>query len=177
MRRHMTRLISLKRGLRIAWLISQCYTVGPSPDLVISLDSSNPDGKPTSMYLGLSSSIPKNGSCPSSWEEGDRVALPRELNTVVQLKYPHRAHRYVAAVCTYPLLYSSSANIARLIPRPVTDRRISLNPPPSLVPGTGKPAEPVVEKTFIQKYWMPMLGLGLFLMAQMGPDKPAAASS
>jgi len=45
------------------------------------------------------------------------------------------------------------------------------------VPGTGKPAEPVVEKTFIQKYWMPMLGLGLFLMAQMGPEKPAAASS
>ncbi|KAL7420690.1 hypothetical protein Q5752_004641 [Cryptotrichosporon argae] len=41
----------------------------------------------------------------------------------------------------------------------------------------GKAAPPVVEKTFLQKYWMVIVGLALFLVTQMGPDEPRAAAA
>ncbi|GFZ44232.1 hypothetical protein JCM24511_01954 [Saitozyma sp. JCM 24511] len=37
---------------------------------------------------------------------------------------------------------------------------------------TGLPAAPPVEKSFLQKYWLPIAGLVLFAVSQMGPDEP-----
>lgn len=46
-------------------------------------------------------------------------------------------------------------------------------------PGGG-PAQPVEEKSFLQKYWLPLLGLGFFVVSQLAPDdktqQPAAAA-
>ncbi|KAE8538836.1 hypothetical protein D1P53_005201 [Cryptococcus gattii VGV] len=37
---------------------------------------------------------------------------------------------------------------------------------------TGAPVTPPPEKSFLQKYWMYILGIALFFAAQMGPDEP-----
>jgi hypothetical protein len=40
----------------------------------------------------------------------------------------------------------------------------------------GKPIPPPVEKSFIQKYWLPMLGVGFFVISQMAPEEPKPAA-
>ena len=52
------------------------------------------------------------------------------------------------------------------------DSRINLAPPPAVDPSTGKAAEPVPEKSFLQKYWLPLLGVGFFVISQMAPEPP-----
>ncbi|WVQ86823.1 hypothetical protein IAS59_000539 [Cryptococcus gattii] len=37
---------------------------------------------------------------------------------------------------------------------------------------TGAPVTPPPEKSFLQKYWMYIIGIALFFAAQMGPDEP-----
>ncbi|OXH34187.1 hypothetical protein J008_02777 [Cryptococcus neoformans] len=37
---------------------------------------------------------------------------------------------------------------------------------------TGAPVTPPPEKSFLQKYWMYILGIALFFAAQMGPEEP-----
>jgi hypothetical protein len=40
----------------------------------------------------------------------------------------------------------------------------------------GKPIPPPEEKSFLQKYWLPLLGVGFFVISQMAPEeKPKAA--
>lgn len=45
--------------------------------------------------------------------------------------------------------------------------------------GGGGPAAPVEEKSFLQKYWLPLLGVGFFVVSQLAPDdktkQPAGA--
>jgi hypothetical protein len=55
---------------------------------------------------------------------------------------------------------------------PRTHGRINLAPPPVVDPSTGKAAEPVPEKSFLQKYWLPLLGVAFFVLSQVGPDPP-----
>ncbi|WWC61596.1 uncharacterized protein I303_104180 [Kwoniella dejecticola CBS 10117] len=52
----------------------------------------------------------------------------------------------------------------------------NLAPPPTVDPSTGSPAPPEVEKSFMQKYWMYIVGLALFFAVQMGPDEPKGAT-
>ncbi|ORY23134.1 hypothetical protein BCR39DRAFT_549995 [Naematelia encephala] len=52
----------------------------------------------------------------------------------------------------------------------------SLAPPPAVDPSSGKPAAPIEEKTFLQKYWMPLVGIGLFVVTQLLPEPPEAAA-
>ena len=47
-----------------------------------------------------------------------------------------------------------------------------LSPPPSIDHSTGQAITPPPEKSFLQKYWLPILGIAIFAMAQMGPDQP-----
>ncbi|WVN85091.1 uncharacterized protein L203_100233 [Cryptococcus depauperatus CBS 7841] len=47
-----------------------------------------------------------------------------------------------------------------------------LGPPPVVDSTTGAPITPPPEKTFLQKYWMYIVGLALFFAVQMGPDEP-----
>ena len=56
-------------------------------------------------------------------------------------------------------------------------RSPSLAPPPVVDPTTGQPAPPPIEKSFLQKYWMPMLGLAVFSISQLAPDPPRAAGA
>ena len=58
-----------------------------------------------------------------------------------------------------------------LIPRP----DLSPPPPPSVSPD-GKPIVPEVEKSFLQKYWLPLLGVGFFVISQMAPEEKKAAA-
>ncbi|WVQ83116.1 hypothetical protein IAT38_005254 [Cryptococcus sp. DSM 104549] len=44
--------------------------------------------------------------------------------------------------------------------------------PPPTVDTTGAPQEPPPEKSFTQKYWMYIVGIGLFFAISMGPDEP-----
>jgi len=71
-----------------------------------------------------------------------------------------------------PLILLSMTHTTELMPRP----DLSPPPPPSVSPD-GKPIVPEVEKTFLQKYWLPLLGVGFFVISQMAPEdksKPAA---
>jgi len=59
---------------------------------------------------------------------------------------------------------------------------LSPPPPPTPVGVDGKPVPPPEEKSFLQKYWLPLLGVGFFVISQMAPEdntkgKPAAAAS
>lgn len=64
----------------------------------------------------------------------------------------------------------------------LTTNRPDLAPPMPINTGGpgGGPAQPVEEKSFLQKYWLPLLGLGFFVVSQLAPDdktqQPAAAA-
>ncbi|KAK4688971.1 ER membrane protein complex subunit 10, partial [Tremellales sp. Uapishka_1] len=47
----------------------------------------------------------------------------------------------------------------------------ALAAPPQIDQSTGKVAEPPVEKSFLAKYWMPILGIMLFFASQVGGDE------
>ncbi|WWC70468.1 uncharacterized protein I206_104419 [Kwoniella pini CBS 10737] len=53
----------------------------------------------------------------------------------------------------------------------------NLAPPPTVDPSTGSPAPPEEEKSFMQKYWMYIVGIALFFAIQMGPDDPKGGSA
>ncbi|RXK38929.1 hypothetical protein M231_03774 [Tremella mesenterica] len=59
---------------------------------------------------------------------------------------------------------------------PIIVQEPKLSPPPNLDP-FGLPIIPPPEKTFLQKYWMPLLGVGVFLVSQMAdPDRGGGGS-
>jgi hypothetical protein len=53
-----------------------------------------------------------------------------------------------------------------------------LSPPVPINPAgpDGKPVPPVEEKSFLQKYWLPLLGVGFFVISQMAPEDPKQAA-
>lgn len=53
-----------------------------------------------------------------------------------------------------------------------TNSRINLNPAPVVDATTGQPAAPVEEKTFLQKYWIALVGVAFFILTQAAPEPP-----
>lgn len=73
--------------------------------------------------------------------------------------------------------HSDTKHIPRSTPWTDMYGRPDLAPPipVSTAPGGG-PVTPPEEKSFLQKYWLPLLGVGFFVVSQLAPDdKPQQA--
>ncbi|RSH80743.1 hypothetical protein EHS25_007079 [Saitozyma podzolica] len=69
-------------------------------------------------------------------------------------------------------VFSFSTAPAGIEPGIEPGSRPALTGAPAVDASTGLPAAPPVEKSFLQKYWLPIAGLVLFAVSQMGPDEP-----
>ncbi|ORX36954.1 hypothetical protein BD324DRAFT_627825 [Kockovaella imperatae] len=107
-----------------------------------SLSLPDPESPPQSLNLKLAN-IPASGECPKGWyAAGDRLTLPGGIATGVEINLPTKV------------------------------QGPSLSPPPSLDKATGKVKEPEPEKTFFQKYWLAIVGIGFFAFSLLGPAPP-----
>ncbi|CAD6567282.1 MAG: hypothetical protein TREMPRED_003489 [Tremellales sp. Tagirdzhanova-0007] len=88
------------------------------------------------------SDIPVNGECPSDWQASSLLLPSMGSGTRVEVR----------------------VSVPELVDKPI------LAPPPQVDSTTGQPAPPPVEKTLLQKYWIPLLGVSLFIVAQLGSD-------
>ncbi len=144
------------------------------------------DDRPWGIELKIEG-IPRDGSCPPG-SEGSVIPIPSMGRVELGVKVPEVVQRCVLFPSLPIYLYTEQPESPNLLFLPqrsfqelinYSPRGFSPNlaPPPQINQATGQPSEPIAEKSFLVKYWLPILGIGLFFAAQMGPDQPRGGSA